>query len=131
MDRKWMVLFVFVLSFGIFAILNVYPATMTEYSNKVILDSDIVEFAYVSLNRTIDNVTVSWLFHNIAGRMLNLSITAEFYDKKGDILFSKTNELLKFPVNYTEYLLLPANRIIYDGPYVSEVDHVVLHVVEG
>ena len=104
-------------------------ATISNH-NEVILDSDIVEFSYVSLNKTIDNVTVSWLFHNIAGRMLNLSITAEFYDRNGNILFSKTNELLKFPADYTEHLLLPANKISYNGKYASKVDYVILHVKE-
>ena len=101
-----------------------------SYHNKVLLDSDVVEFVYVSLNRTIDTVTVSWLFHNIANRTLNLSIIAEFYDENGNILFTKTNELLKFPANYTEHILLPANKIIYNGEFTSKVDYVILHVME-
>ena len=93
------------------------------------IDSDVVEFVYVSLNRTIDTVTVSWLFHNIANRTLNLSIKAEFYDKNGNMLFSKVNELLKFPANYTEHLLLPANKISYNGKNILSA-RVILRIAE-
>ena len=102
----------------------------SNYHGKVLLVSDVVEFEYVSLNRTTDNITVSWLFHNIANRTLNLSIKAEFYDKNGNMLFSKVNELLKFPANYTEHLLLPANKISYNGKEASKVDYVILRVSE-
>ncbi len=129
MERKWITLLT-ISGLIIVTSFTIYQATKLNYHNEVILDSDIVEFSYVSLNKTIDNVTVSWLFHNIAGRMLNLSITAEFYDRNGNILFSKTNELLKFPADYTEHLLLPANKISYNGKYASKVDYVILHVKE-
>ena len=61
--------------------------------------------------------------------MLNLSIKAEFY-RNGDILYTKTNEILKFSANYTEHMLLPANKISYNGKYASKVDYVILHVKE-
>ena len=54
---------------------------------NVSLDSTIVEFANVSFEKNInksggiESVTVGWLFHNIAGKLISAKIDVKFFDK--------------------------------------------------
>jgi len=106
-----------------------------RYEN-VILDSDIVEFANVSLEKHInesgfvDKVTVKWLFHNIDDRTINATIVAEFYDKNDALLYTAHKQLLLLPPDYTEKLLLPANMISYNGENASKVEYVIISTIE-
>ena len=58
MDRKFISSMTY---FGIIVLILISGSygRHIDHHNKVILDSDVVEFSYVSLNKTIDNVTVS------------------------------------------------------------------------
>ena len=102
---------------------------------NVFLESYIVEFAYVGLEKQIDEkgvvkVTVKWLFHNIAGRTINATINAEFYNRNDVLLYNASKEIWLLPANYTEQLLLPANMISFYGQNAAEVEYVIIHVNE-
>ena len=109
----------------------------TVTTENVFLESDIVEFANVSLekirNKTgiVDMITVSWLFHNIAGRTISADIIVEFYDITDVLVYSDFRQIVNMPADYTEQYMSPtANRVSYDGERVSYVDYVIIHVTE-
>lgn len=110
----------------------------TEDALKFVsLDSTIVEFANVSfvkkVNKSggIEAVTVGWMFHNIAGRMISAHIDVQFYDKNNVKLYNESKNLLDMPADYTEKFFSPgANRVLYGGPGAPFVDHVVIVVTE-
>jgi len=109
----------------------------TVTTENVFLESDIIEFANVSLekirNKTgiVDMITVSWLFHNIAGRTISADIIVEFYDITDVLVYSDFRQIVNMPADYTEQYMSPtANRVSYDGERVSYVDYVIIHVTE-
>jgi hypothetical protein len=106
-------------------------------SQKVFLDSTIVEFANVTfekkINKTggIEAVVVGWMFHNIAGKLVSANINVKFYDKNNNFLYNETKNIFNMPADYTERYFSPgANRVTYVGPGVPLVDHVVISVTE-
>jgi len=112
-------------------------ATTKLSSQNVILDSTVVKFANISLVRTfdkaggIDTVKVSWLFKNIAGRMINITIDVRFYDKNNVLLYNETRWLRYMPKGYTEQSLSPtANVVTFTDKKASLVDHVVISAKE-
>ena len=129
---------------GVVVFSTVFPAVVLSHHfrdtvshDMIFLDSDIVELAYASFNRSdddndgiSDNVTVSWLLHNIVDRTLNVSIDVEFYDKRDNLVYNETKQLLYFPPDYTEHLILPANKVSYHGSDADNISYVVLRVRE-
>jgi uncharacterized protein YcfL len=112
-------------------------ATTKLSSQNVFLNSTLVKFANVSLDRTskksggTDSVTVSWLFKNIAGRMINITIDVRFFDKNNLLLYNATRWLRYMPKGYTEQALSPtANVVTFTDQKASLVDHVVITVTE-
>jgi hypothetical protein len=104
---------------------------------NVYLQSTIVEFANVTLEKTINKsggvsaVTVGWLFHNIAGREISGRIDVRFYDKNNGVLYNTTRWIRFMPSDFTERLFSPgANKATYDGPGTNLVDHIVITVTE-
>ena len=113
-------------------------SAMTKLSSQnVRLDSTVVQFANVSLVRTSDKaggsdtVKVSWLFKNIAGRMINITIDVRFFDKNNVLLHNETRWLRNMPKGYVEQSLSPtANIVMFTDVKASLVDHVVISVRE-
>lgn len=107
-----------------------------ERPQNVYLDSTIVEFANVSyeenMNKSggIESVTVGWLFHNIAGKMINVKIDVQFYNKNDILLYNQTKTLNNMLADYTEQSYQLANKVSYQGPGAAFVDHVVIKVTE-
>jgi uncharacterized protein YcfL len=105
-------------------------------TQNVILDSTIVEFKNVSLEKIInksggvDGVTASWLFHNIAGKTVSANINVQFYDSKNNLLYNETKQIFYMPPNYSEGLLTPANKVTLEGAKAAFVDHVIISVTE-
>jgi hypothetical protein len=103
---------------------NVYP------------DSNIVEFANVSFKQEtnesggVESVTIGWLFHNIAGRMISGRIDVRFYDKNNILVYNDTKYINNIPTDFTERLLQEANKVTYRGDNAGLIDHVVLVVTE-
>ncbi len=104
---------------------------------NVSLDSTIVEFANVSFEKNInksggiESVTVGWLFHNIAGKLISAKIDAKFFDKNNIFLYNDSRTIYYMPAGYTEKSYSPgANRVTYEGAGVAFVDHVVISVTE-
>jgi uncharacterized protein YcfL len=112
-------------------------ATTNLSSQSVSLDSTVVKFANVSLDRTskkaggVDSVTASWRFKNIAGRMINISIDVLFFDKSNVLLYNATRWLRYMPKDYTEQAISPtANSVTFSGEKATLVDHVVISAKE-
>ncbi len=112
-------------------------ATTKLSSQNVFLDSTVVKFANVSLDRTskktsgVDSVKVSWLFKNIAGRMINISIDVRFLDENNVLLYNASRWLRYMPKDYTEQAISPtANSVTFSGEKATLVDHVVISVKE-
>ena len=112
-------------------------ATTKLSSQNVSLESTVVKFANVSLDRTLkksggfDSVKVSWLFKNIAGRMINISIDVRFFDKSNVLLYNSTRWLRYMPKGYTEQAVSPtANSVTFTDVKATLVDHVVISVKE-
>jgi hypothetical protein len=104
---------------------------------NVFLDSTIVEFVNVTfeknINRSggIESVTVGWLFHNIAGKLISAKIDVKFFDKNNIFLYNDSRTIYYMPAGYTEKSYSPgANRVTYEGAGVAFVDHVVISVTE-
>jgi hypothetical protein len=103
---------------------------------NVLLDSTVVEFANVSYEENtkksgeIESVTVGWLFHNIAGKMINIKINVQFYNKDDILLYNQTKTLNNMPVGYTEQSYQLANKVTYEGAGAAFVDHVVISATE-
>ena len=104
---------------------------------NVSLDSTIVEFANVSFEKNInksggiESVTVGWLFHNIAGKLISAKIDVKFFDKNNIFLYNDSRDIYYMPAGYTEKSYSPgANRVTYEGAGVAFVDHVVISVTE-
>ncbi len=107
-----------------------------ERPQNVFLDSTIVEFANVSYEESInksdgiESVTVGWLFHNIAGKMINVKIDVKFYNKNDVLLYNQTKTLNNMPPGYTEQSYQLANKVSYQGAGAALVDHVVITATE-
>jgi hypothetical protein len=104
---------------------------------NVFLDSTIVEFVNVSFEKNINKsggieaVTVGWLFHNIAGKLISAKIDVKFFDKNNIFLYNDSRWIKYMPTGYTEKSFSPgANRVTYEGAGVAFVDHVVISVTE-
>ncbi|HVQ00870.1 MAG TPA: hypothetical protein VMT57_05100 [Candidatus Thermoplasmatota archaeon] len=112
-------------------------ATSNVSSQNVFLESTVVKFANVSLEKTaakpgqVDSAKVSWLFTNIAGRMINITIDVRFYDKTNVMLYNQTRWLRYMPKGYTEQSMSPtANMVTFADQKASLVDHVVITATE-
>ena len=121
------------------------PAVTT--GAKVKLESTIVEladskFEFIKTSEYdqdcdceiefLKRVDVSYLFHNIAGKDIAASVTAELYDKEDNILWvSPQPKTINLPKDYTEVGYLPANTFSYDGARLDAVDYAVLIVTDA
>ena len=114
--------------------------TTDENFEGIYLESSVVELAYATLELhtiydfeyeedIIEKVDVKYLFHNIANRDVDITVTVNFYDKDNNLLGSaaqqKTSNLFK---DYTESM---ANIVSYNGERVTEVDHVKIIAIES
>ncbi len=104
---------------------------------NVFLDSTIVEFVNVTFEKNInksggiESVTVGWLFHNIAGKLISAKIDVKFFDKNNIFLYNDSRTIYYMPAGYTEKSYSPgANRVTYEGAGVAFVDHVVISATE-
>ena len=102
---------------------------------NITLESDVVELVDASLKFNEDNnvklrVDVEYLFRNIAGREITITITVEFYDKNNKLLSTEGPKYITLLKDYTETSILGANIISYSGENASEVDHVKIIAVE-
>jgi hypothetical protein len=110
---------------------------VTDLSSKIVLDSHgLVKFANSSMvrgtNKTggIVTVKVSWLFENIAGREINISIDVQFFDVQNKLMYNTTHYLNYMPAGYKEATMSPSNSVIYTGDDAKLVDHVIISTAE-
>lgn len=95
----------------------------------ITFESSVVELVNASLDfhedkNVITKVDVKYLFRNIAGRAVEVSVIVEFYDKNNNLLAIGGPKWISLAKGYTEQGIGPANIISYSGEKVSEVDHV-------
>ena len=102
-------------------------------SNKVKVDSDLVQLVQGKLNKIKDGdkvirVEVEYRFKNIAGRIINIDTTVEFYDKNDELVATVDGiEITPMPANYEE---IGTNIASYDGENVAEIAYAKLIVKE-
>jgi hypothetical protein len=113
--------------------------TSTDVENNfdnIEFESEVTELIYGRLNYVKDNNIVirtelEYLLKNIAGKVLNLKIVAEFYDSDNNLLYTAPQHTIdNMPVNYQETDILASNILSYDGEFTDIVDHVKLVVTE-
>ena len=102
---------------------------------NITLESDLVELVDASLEFNEDNnvklrVDAEYLFRNIAGREIAITVTVEFYDENNKLLSTGGPKYITLPKDYTETSILGANIISYSEENASEVDHVKIIAVE-
>ena len=108
----------------------VFPEGVTVKNNfeGITFESSIVELVNASLDfhedkNVITKVDVKYLFHNIAGKNVEVTVIVEFYDKNDNLLVTRGPKYINLPKDYVETVYSPANIISYSGEKVSEVDH--------
>lgn len=110
--------------------------TENNISDKIELESDIVELVYANINQHTDGtktvqVDVEYLFKNIVDRIISIEITAEFYDENNNSIYTGgPKHMTNLPVGYVETNILPINKISYSGEDAYKVDHVKIIVEE-
>ena len=103
---------------------------------NITLESDLVELVDASLEFNEDNnvklrVDAEYLFRNIAGREIAITVTVEFYDENDNLITIRGEKhILNIPKNYTEKTVLEANNIYYDGEDAYKVNHVKIIAAE-
>jgi len=112
-------------------------ATVTDPESDITLISNVAELAYsnidIEYNKTgaeIAGVTVEWRLRTIVDKIISAEIIIGFYDENDIELYTETKQLLNAPPRYTEQLITPANTVLYDGPGVSQYDHIIIYVNE-
>lgn len=107
-----------------------------QIPENVSLESTIVEFADMTFEKNINDsdgtqyVTVGWLFHNIAGRMISARIDVKFYDENDILMYNNTKYINNMPVDFTERLMQESNKVVYRGKNAALIDHVSISVSE-
>jgi hypothetical protein len=111
--------------------------TITEDTlNNILLDSDIVELVYSSINYKknddgiITSAEVQYQFRNIADRNIKINVFAEFYDEDDNFITREGPKEISIPKGWTEQGLSPANIIKYSGEKSSNIDYVKIIVEE-
>jgi uncharacterized protein YnzC (UPF0291/DUF896 family) len=121
--------------------------TAGEKSGQVKLRSSVVELYKSSFNintisikdnstneiyEKIENIEVKYLLKNIAGKPIQIEVSAEFYDKNDRLvgLGEEPRPSINLPKDYAEKVYTPQNSIIYAGSNVADVQYVVLIVEE-
>ena len=102
--------------------------TVKNNFEGITFESNIVELVNASLDfhedkNVITKVDVKYLFHNIAGKNVEVTVIVEFYDKNDNLLVTRGPKYIILPKDYVETVYSPANIISYSGEKVSEVDH--------
>ena len=96
---------------------------------EIVLESSVVELVNASLKLIKDQddilrAEVQYLFHNIAGRDVQVKVKVEFYDENNNLLAVEGTKTINMPSDYSEQGISPANIITYYGENVKQVDHV-------
>jgi len=138
MDLKKLVIIALIfLLIGIFSGCQKREATdVNTIPENIEFESDLLELTYANIvfHRDGDVVLrteVQYLFKNIAKRVLNITVIAEFYDKNDKLLFTGGPKFLEYlPIDYVETEVFPPNTITYTGIDAKDVDHVKIIVTE-
>lgn len=107
-----------------------------QIPENVSLDATIVEFANVTFDKNLNDtdgtqyVTVGWLLHNIAGRMISARIDVKFFDESDLLLYNATKYINNMPIDFTERMMQDSNKVSYRGKNAALVDHVIISVSE-
>jgi len=105
---------------------------VNEDFENIELESDLVKLVYgnfsiVKDKNVIIRAEVEYLLKNIAGRDVRLNVAVDFYDKENNLLFKSPYKEIDLPKDYEEQIV---NTAVYDGDFVSEVEHAKIIVEE-
>jgi len=105
---------------------------VNEDFENIELESDLVKLVYgnfsiVKDKNVIIRAEVEYLLKNIAGRDVRLNVAVDFYDKENNLLFKSPYKEIDLLKDYEEQIV---NTAVYDGDFVSEVEHVKIIVEE-
>ena len=109
---------------------------LDELSGDIKIDSNIVELVKSELNKVTEGdkvlrVEAKFLFKNIADRIININIKAEFFDENDNLIYTGgPNKIESMPKDWSDTDYSPMNIITYDGIEAINVDHVRLTVWE-
>ena len=109
-------------------------AIISEYN--VVLESDVVEFVNISFEKEKNRegifieAKLTWLFHNIADRLIDVGIDFEFYDINDGLVYSETKTISQMPSNYTERFSPVYNTITLTGDEAKYTEYVVVKAYE-
>ncbi len=128
---NWILIISIMLSIGFLSGCQEQATTTDDnISNKIQLESEVVRLVHAKLIPKTDNsklisMGVEYLFKNIAGRTVNIEVTAEFYDQENKLLYtSEPRQIENLPKDYVEQNIAPTNIISYSGEEINTVDHV-------
>ena len=109
-------------------------AITTDFS--VVLESDVVELVNASSVKQKDRdgiyyeAKLTWLFHNIADRMIDVGIDFQFYDEYDKLIYQESKTIAQMPANYTERFSPVYNSIKLTGTEAQLADHVIIRAYE-
>jgi len=109
---------------------NTGTTTEEEVSSDITLESEVVRLVHAKLIPKKDedilvSMDVEYLFKNIAGRVVSVQVTAEYYDEQDNLLYTSEPRLItNLPIDYTETNISPTNVISYSGGDADKVDHI-------
>ena len=136
--KKYLILIgiVFLFLTSIFSGCQQEGTSTDENFENIYLNSDIVELVYSEMNLNknekgeIIGVEIQYLFKNIAKRIIDINVFAEFYDKDDNLLVREGPKEITIPKGWTEQGISPANIITYSGELSSFIDYVEIIVEE-
>jgi len=104
-------------------------AVKTSNLEKIKFESELVELIYSNITKHIDGeevlrAEVEYLFKNIAGRDINLTVFVEFYNINNELLYTGGPKYINLLEGSTEHGISPTNTISYSGKNANEVDYV-------
>ena len=104
-------------------------AVKTSNLEKIKFESELVELIYSNITKHIDGeevlrAEVEYLFKNIAGRDINLTVFVEFYNINNELLYTGGPKYINLLDGWTEHGISPTNTISYSGKRADEVDYV-------
>ena len=95
----------------------------------------MVELKYANITKKTDgkkvlDIDVQYLFKNIAGKPINITVSAEFYDKNDTLVGLGVPRYINLPKDYAEKVYTTQNSIIYTGSNAADIQYVLLIVEE-
>ncbi len=141
MKKKFLIIISIIIIITLSGCQEQKAVTAGEKSGQIKLRSSVVELYESSYNintksikdtytdkiyEIIESIEVKYLFKNIAGKPVDIEVSAEFYDENNKIVGLGGPRYINLPKDYAEKVYTPQNSIIYAGSNVADVQYVLL-----